>query len=172
MTTGHNQAVIEIRRAGEDDWAALREVRLAALADAPEAFSSTYAREVAFDEAAWRERLTRLGRATFFAQVSDGGPVIGMVAGKRGPHGPADDRELVSMWVNPSMRGQGVAGPLIDAVADWAREQGARTLSLWVLGDNVPAQIAYARAGFTPTGQRQPISDGGRLSEACMIRPL
>ena len=46
-----------VRVAEPDDWATWRELRLRALQDSPSAFGSTYERERAFDETAWRERM-------------------------------------------------------------------------------------------------------------------
>ena len=41
---------IVVRALGADDWAAYREVRLAALTESPESFSATLAEEAALDE--------------------------------------------------------------------------------------------------------------------------
>jgi ribosomal protein S18 acetylase RimI-like enzyme len=51
------QPVPEVRRLHPGDWAAVREIRLTALAQAPDAFASTLEREQAFDEGEWRRRL-------------------------------------------------------------------------------------------------------------------
>ena len=52
-------AEIEVRRVGADGWQVMRDVRLAALLDAPEAFGSSYQREAGFGREDWRGRMSR-----------------------------------------------------------------------------------------------------------------
>jgi len=47
---------ISVRRVRAGEWRALRALRLRALAEAPNAFGSTLARESAFPDDTWRER--------------------------------------------------------------------------------------------------------------------
>jgi len=68
--------------------------------------------------------------------------------------------QLISMWVDPSARGRGLAQKLITAVARWASERGATRVVLFVQEANTPAQALYARAGFRPTGDRAPAAGG------------
>ena len=53
---GRGIDVVEVSGAS---WRTYRDLRLAALIDSPRAFASTYAREAAFDDDAWRARLSR-----------------------------------------------------------------------------------------------------------------
>ncbi len=69
-----------------------------------------------------------------------------------------DGAELVSLWVHPTWRGRGVGDLLVQAVLDWAREQGHAELRLWVSADNGPAERLYARHGFVRTGASQPVT--------------
>jgi ribosomal protein S18 acetylase RimI-like enzyme len=167
MTATTSPSSVEIRRLVADDWAALREVRLAGLAEAPYAFSSTLDQETGFDEPAWRERLS----STVYFGAERSGPtpaLVGLVAGfpepAAGSPGGAPEPEpgpgrprawhLVSMWVSPQLRGQGVADCLVSAVCDLARAQGATQIALWVTDVNLRARAFYRRAGFQVTGQR------------------
>ncbi|MET0292087.1 MAG: GNAT family N-acetyltransferase [Steroidobacteraceae bacterium] len=53
--------------------------------------------------------------------------------------------------VEPESRGRGLGALLLEAVAEVARDQGVRRLTLLTDGDNVDAQRFYARHGFTPS---------------------
>jgi GNAT superfamily N-acetyltransferase len=161
------EGMTAIRRIGADDWQLLRATRLAALKDAPEAFESTYADALGFDEARWRRRAEQI--PTFLA--FDGADPVGMAGGYPEEHRPGT-RDLISMWVSPTVRGRGVAGQLIDAVAGWARDDGAAELHLWVVTGNAAARAAYVRAGFVATGDQQPVKGDDHRVEERMVLAL
>jgi ribosomal protein S18 acetylase RimI-like enzyme len=137
----------DVRLLTTEDWAKLRDVRLAALAEAPYAFSSTLAREQEFSEQIWRER-AGCGR-TFAAW--DGDTIVGLATGLHEDGGWS----LVGMWVSPKVRGSGVADQLVAAVCDLGRQSGATSVTLWVTQINGRARAFYRRLGFIPTGERQ-----------------
>jgi len=159
--------MVVVRELVEDDWELLRDVRLAALSEAPFAFGSTYAREVAFEEEQWRGRILNRG-VTFFGFIT-GVPEPAGVSGVFTAEGAAD---LVSMWVRPSARGHGVGEALIETAAGWAKSRDYDTLYLWVTESNAPARRLYERCGFTPTGGRQPLPSDPSLGEIQLSRPL
>jgi ribosomal protein S18 acetylase RimI-like enzyme len=171
----------EVRRLIAADWPALREARLTALAEAPYAFASTLERELGFDELTWRHRLD--STAHFGACQPGSAGLVGLVAGFPEPatgsadSAPGQDEirgwHLVSMWVGPQARGQGIAGRLVTAICDLARAQGADQVALWVTDANLRAQAFYRRAGFRGTGERQPVrpSEPDHLEER-MVRVL
>jgi GNAT superfamily N-acetyltransferase len=94
-----------------------------------------------------------------------------MAGGDPEEHRPGT-RDLISMWVSPTVRGRGVAGQLIDAVAGWARDDGAAELHLWVVTGNAAARAAYVRAGFVATGERQPVKGDDHRVEERMVLAL
>ena len=137
--------LIDVRRLVPDDWLIERELRLAALRDAPFAFGSTLAEALAFDEPRWRARLRGQTRIASFL---DGRP-----AGTAGwspawaPY-PAGEVILVGMWVAPGARGRGVGDALVTAVLSDAARTGATTIRLAVTPGNEPAIRLYGRHGF------------------------
>jgi GNAT superfamily N-acetyltransferase len=144
------------------DWREYRAIRLAALADAPDAFSSTLEGETQFSEADWRQRLA--DRAQFVVRQA------GRAVGTAGGYAEDGMAHLVAMWVAPDWRGRGVGDVLIPAVLGWARQAGCLAVSLWVTLDNKPAQRLYARHGFRETGATQPVrpDDPDRLEQEMM----
>ncbi|HUG47593.1 MAG TPA: GNAT family N-acetyltransferase [Candidatus Limnocylindria bacterium] len=164
-------APLQIRRITPADWHVLRELRLASLADAPEAFGQRYEEAGVTDERDWQAtaRASASGdrRAWFIAWQTDA--AVGLVQGRRRP---PSDCLLFSMWVGPQGRRQGTGRALVDAVAGWGGSWGATRVVLWVIGDNHAAIRFYEAIGFRhlPTG---PDAESGRLYGAlAMELPL
>lgn len=137
-----------LRELDADDWSTIRSVRLQSLADAPQAFTSSFQRESRFDEERWRDR-ARTG-AWFVAE--DHGEVVAIAGGVAGWSGDPAKLELVGMWVAPSHRGRGISRALLQRVAQWARSEGATTLTLGVRQGNHAARTAYLRMGLRVSG--------------------
>lgn len=131
---------VRVVPAGAQDWAAVREVRLAALADSPSAFRSTLEQEAAFDEDRWRSWAAS-GRV--FLAVADG-QHVGMAAGAV----EEERADVVAMWVAPGWRGGPAASLLLRAVTGWAREAGMSQVGLAVMATNERATAFYERHGF------------------------
>ena len=164
---------VVVRRITAADAALLRQVRLAALHDAPEAFASTYAAEAAMAEGDWALRASggASGADRFTGLAFDGDDCVGLVGGFRNEHdGHHADIDLVSMWVAPSHRGSGVAEQLVDAVLEWARDDArAQVVGLWVTRGNDRAQRFYERLGFVETGDVQPLPSDPCKDEVRMV---
>ncbi|TDU04067.1 acetyltransferase (GNAT) family protein [Streptomyces sp. 846.5] len=61
-------------------------------------------------------------------------------------------RQIQGLAVDPAVRGKGVGQVLIEAACTAARNQGARRMTLRVLGHNLPARRLYERCGFAVEG--------------------
>lgn len=165
-------APVQIDRLGADEWETLREVRLAALADSPEAFWSQLADEARFGREEWTSFL-RAG-AWFVARDDTG--AVGLAAGlpgspgSPGPDGP--EPELIAMWVAPVARGRGIGTLLTRAVLDWAIAAQAPALNLWVADGNDAAMDLYQQFDFVPTGEWAPMPHLAATGEHRMKRGL
>jgi RimJ/RimL family protein N-acetyltransferase len=153
---------VEIRRATSAQWRESRDIRLRALADAPDAFLSTLEREQGFDEETWKSRLDRA--YTVFAW--EGEDVVGTATGKPDPHEDGG-REIVGMWVDPAHRRSGVATALVTELVRWARAEGAGSVALWFADGNDRARRLYAECGFALTGEREAMRPG---HDECRMR--
>ena len=141
---------LQVRRVDETNWRAYRDVRLAALLDTPAAFGSTYAREAAFGDERWLDRVR--GPAVTWLAVRGVLPV-GTVTSLRFEEQAPDETCLVGMWVAGHARGSGVGEVLIGTAVTEARERGLRRVTLDVAVENLPARRLYERLGFRPTGR-------------------
>jgi GNAT superfamily N-acetyltransferase len=160
---------VEVARVRAEQWPELRELRLRALADAPEAFASTLAREAAFPAQVWRQRAQGGPTSANFLARADG-DAVGMAAVVAEP--VPGRMQLVGMWVDPGHRRRGVAQALIGRAVRWSRDHQARELIAWVAEPNTAARSLYARAGFEPDGTRQPLPSNPAVDELLLRLPL
>ncbi|MFD5461751.1 GNAT family N-acetyltransferase [Kitasatospora sp. NPDC127059] len=159
-----------IRRIDSSEHRQLRAIRLAALRDAPAAFSSSYADTAALPDDAWRRQAaveaSAEESATFVAtfvatDATDATDTTGDWIGIAGV-GPLPDVpdhvHVHSVYVAPQHRGPaGPAADLMRAVIRHAQEHTAvRWLTLGVREDNQRAFAFYRRLGFEPTGKVVP----------------
>lgn len=142
-----NTIQVRVQRVRAQDWQQVRCVRLAALADAPDAFGSTLARELALTDADWQVRTennaTGQKSCGFLAFIDDVpcGFVVGVLSQ---PH----EVELFALWVAQNIRRRGTGLALVQAVCGWARERGAQRVSLKVVAANLGAIALYHANGF------------------------
>ena len=145
--------MIQLHHLIAEDWPRFRALRLEALAEAPYAFGSTLADwqgGVADTPERWRKRLIDVP--------------LNLIADFRGvPAGMISATELdangattvISMWVAPLARGNGVGDALVAVVVDWAKEQKAACILLDVMEANEYARRFYQRNGFVDLGLQE-----------------
>jgi GNAT superfamily N-acetyltransferase len=153
-----------VERIGEAAWKRLRAVRLAALAESPDAFGTTHATCSAWLAEQWREQLRLL--TTFVAVLEDRD--VGMVRAVEHASSP-EGAYLISMWVAPQSRRGGIGRALVEAVFDWARSEKRTRLFLDVREHRADAVAFYETLGFRPTGVVTP--DGDHVERQYWITP-
>ena len=147
-----NMLDVTIRLLGEDEWRLYREVRLAALREAPAAFVARFADEESHTDNFWRERMMRSCRIV----AERGDEPIGMVCLALSDEDP-ETGEVFGLWTAPTARGQRIAWDLVTAACKQAAEEGCTRLYFWAGSDNASA-IGFASSfGFRPTGERRPV---------------
>lgn len=163
---------IEVCTVSASDWSLLRDVRLRALADSPDAFSTTLDQARAVTDAEWRDRAAAGTGLTLVALLD------GVGAGMGGAFAPPDRPAVFiwGMWVDPSARGLGVGSQLLDMLVAWCR--GSDTagpaypeVRLHVTEGNAGARRLYVSRGFRPTGTWESLRDGSplRIEELALI---
>jgi GNAT superfamily N-acetyltransferase len=169
---------VAVARIKPEEWALLRDMRLRALRDAPQAFGQTYENAAAEPELEWRSaaRAASAGDRRIWliarSDVTDTTPQpseLGMVQARRRP--PADCL-VFSMWVAPEARREGVGRALIEGAAEWARGWGGRRIVLWVTGMNEGAQRFYERIGFRLLTEGDDAESGRAFGAFAMELPL
>jgi GNAT superfamily N-acetyltransferase len=165
-----------IRVALAEDWERVRDVRLAALREAPDAFATTY--EATEDQPPWRWQSwvtgegSRTRTAIFVDEPAPDADFTAMATGAIFNDEPTT-AHLFAMWVRPDMRGAGIGRALVAEVLAWARERGAGHVFLRVTDGNDGARGLYEACGFTADeDDREQLRESSALSTIAMMHTL
>ena len=160
---------VRIRPLTVDEWSRYRDVRLRALADAPDAFGSTYAREAAFGESEWKACFDSVSGADDCLPLvaEDDGAFVGLTWARLDAANPRI-AHLYQVWVAPTHRRRGVGRAMMDAAIVWARARAVQRLALDVTCGNSAALGMYERAGFVAVGESTPMRPGSMLRSQAM----
>jgi GNAT superfamily N-acetyltransferase len=165
--------VLTVRAVATADAARLREVRLRALAESPDAFAAALEEESKLPRSYWAELAMQSedGDHAAIYLALDGSRTVGLAAGRW------FDRErgvvqLWGMWVDPSARGLRVGEQLVSAVRDWAAGRGARFVRLGVITREGDATAFYERLGFVRTGEVIPLRRDPTQPAHFLARPV
>lgn len=159
-----------VRTARPDDWRRWRELRLRALADAPDASGEVLVEVAQWPDEVWRASMAREPLRALWIAERDGTPV-GMAVLKIRDDDTAR-AHLYEMWVAPEARQTGAGRSLVEAALGWARSRAALEVELRVSESNEPAAALYAATGFVDTGERQPLRPGSPLTSRVLRATL
>ncbi len=156
-----------IIRLTESDWEQFAHLRLRALSDAFGTGGAHYLTESGFTPATWQQRLRDHAQFALFVGAA-GSATSGTAdrpAGLVAAHRERPDTVyLYSLWLDPRVRGRGLARRLVGAALDWARRSGVRTVTLRMAPDNNVARSLYEGFGFTELPGDDPGGVGMELS--------
>jgi GNAT superfamily N-acetyltransferase len=155
---------VRIRQLESHEWALIRELRLRALADSPDAFARTLAEALGENDAYWVKLAGSVtqpdGQVMLVAELD--GRAVGLAFGLFDKE-RATTGHVAGMWVDPEARGRGVGRALLESVIAWARSRALDRLELWVTKGNGVAARLYERAGFADTGRRDALASNPSL---------
>lgn len=166
---------MEIVELPVEEWQAYRDLRLRALREDPQAFSSTYAAAVESAEAAWKKRLeeARQGERGWLLFAREHSRLVGMI-GAYIEDNATDTVTIVSVYVPREERGRGISVRLMESIlGKLSRKPALKTAKLAVNKDQVAALSLYRKFGFRETGS-EPLrmGDGSLAEEVTMQRRL
>ena len=138
-----------IRRLAKGEWPLYRGVRLAALRDAPEAFSTTYESAMQRSPESWAAQADAAAegadRFTFLVLMNE--EPAGLASLYRDADGSGLG-EMIQVWIAPALRGGRLAGELLDFIFRTAQNHGFDKIRAEVFAANERARRFYEKHGF------------------------
>lgn len=145
---------MEIRMLNKSDALVYQEVRLNALKNNPEAFSSTYEREVEFSLGTIEERLEPVKDKFVIGAFDHNGLLVGIITFMR-ENGLKTSHKgnIFGMYVAPETRGQGLGKLLMVELIKKAKDcDGLEQINLTVISENNSTKKLYKSLGFEVYG--------------------
>ncbi len=119
---------------------------LEALREEPGVFANPWAKEAAFEDSFWQERLLNTHVASFGLYSGDG-TLVGLTSISSTAEKP-DEAYLSQSYIRRELRGQRLSRILYNVRLSWAREHGVRKLLIGHRESNLISKAANQRYGF------------------------
>ncbi len=153
----------------------VRDLRLKMLKENPGVFSSSYAREAAYEDQRWRDLATPDKDHAVIGMFS-GTQLAGMMAVFRWRDDPAGETAFLGMlYIDPGFQGRGLSERLFNDSIEWAAANGTfKKIVISHRASNEASRRANQKAGFIYTHTQKDVSwpDGSREDEMWYARPL
>src|SRR3989344_319726 len=143
-----NDKLISIVKLQPKDWRLIREIRLEALTQEPQAFNSTFEEVSSYPESYWEEKM--VSKKDIFAFAMCRNRIIGVMNLTIGEDGEAEDVAVVhGAYVTKDFRGLGIGKVLLNFLIDEVTNNNKiKTLKLWVKESQLLARKLYEGGGF------------------------
>ncbi|WP_455661616.1 N-acetyltransferase family protein [Pradoshia sp.] len=145
---------MEIRLLNKTDAPLYRALRLSSLKTNPDAFGSTYEKEVNYSIETFKERLEPTVDKFVLCAFNDKGSLVGIVTFMRESGLKTNHKgNVFGMYVAPECRGHGVGKLLLTELIRRAKNvDGLEQINLAVVSDNISVMRLYKSVGFQVYG--------------------
>ena len=176
MQTQRSEGLMNIRILEESDAHLYQKVRLDALKMNPDAFGSTYEREVGYSLEMVKERIKPIRNKYTVGAFDKRKSLIGIVTFVREDNLKTRHKgNVYGMYIAPGNRGQGLGKLLMNELISRAKNSdGLEQINLTVVSDNHYAKKLYTSLGFEVYGiERNALKFNGRYyDEDLMVLKL
>jgi RimJ/RimL family protein N-acetyltransferase len=136
---------IQFQKATISDASRLRQIRLAALKDAPYAFGAQYEVDKEKPISFWQQSIADTN--WFF--VATNGEDIGLIGVEVAGVDRGSDCWIFGWWIAPNYRGRGVTALMLGKIDEFCLDKNWQKQGLGVWPENERAIAAYRKLGFT-----------------------
>ena len=169
---------LKIIKLSPNRWREHKELRLKSLQTDPGAWEHTYENVSMYPDQRWSERLENSWNEreslTLFGEID--GKLVGMAGAVWDDRGSKKDvAMIVSVYLLPEFRGQGIARKIVEAVIDRLIEKKRfKKIELWVVDANTEAKELYKKLGFVQvqTIHKELVEKGESVYEAIMEKDI
>ena len=166
---------MEIQKLNETDAEKYQEIRLNSLKMDPEAFGSTYEREVEFSLEQVKSRIAPT-KDRFVLGALHNGELVGIVTFMRESGLKMCHKgNVFGMYVKPDFRGKSIGKLLLTELIEQAKQcEGLEQINLTVVADNHSAKKLYESLGFEVYGtERNALKfEGNYFDEDLLVKIL
>ena len=135
----------QFQKAANSDALRLKQIRLAALKDAPYAYGAQYEVDKEKPISFWQQSIADTN--WFF--VATNKEDMGLIGVEAAGQDRGSDCWIFGWWIAPSYRGQGVAALMLEKIDEFCLVNNWRKQGLGVWPENERAIAAYRKLGFT-----------------------